>query len=96
MSELRIYVRHIRAAKLCTNGARPWFEEHNLDWNAFLRDGISADTIRQLDDGISNRALAAAEAEAATGQAAVLERRPAAELRAILRERQNLESYDGR
>jgi hypothetical protein len=65
VSELRIYVRHIRAARLCTHGARQWFTTRKLDWNRFLEDGIDAGFIRSLDDPISNRALAEAEREAA-------------------------------
>jgi hypothetical protein len=34
-----------------------------LDWNRFLEEGLSADFIRELNDPISNRALAVAEAE---------------------------------
>lgn len=63
MSELRVYVRHVRAARLCTRGARQWFATRNLDWNDFLANGLSADFLRELDDPVSNRALAVAEAE---------------------------------
>lgn len=62
--ELRIYPRHIRSARLCMRGARRWFESRQMNWNDFLTNGISADLIRELDDPISNRALAEAEKEA--------------------------------
>jgi hypothetical protein len=64
MSELRVYVHHVRAAKLCMSGARKWFAMRGLDWNRFLEEGLSADFLRELNDPISNRALAQAEAEA--------------------------------
>jgi hypothetical protein len=63
VSELRVYLRHQRAAQICVPGSRRWFESRGLDWKDYCRNGISADVLRKLDDPISNRALAAAEAE---------------------------------
>ena len=62
--ELRIYIRHLRAAKLCMGGARQWFAGHGLSWDSFVSNGIEASTIRALTDGFGNRVLALAEEEA--------------------------------
>lgn len=62
MTVERLYPGDIRAARLCMGGARRWFASRDLSWNEFLSNGISADFIRDLDDPISNRVLAAAEA----------------------------------
>jgi hypothetical protein len=58
-SELRVYTRHIRAAKVCMGGSRQFFVKHNLDWNDFLDNGIpgtaegrSNAPVREADDPI--------------------------------------------
>lgn len=62
---MRLYSRHIRAAKLCMKGARQWFGSHpEFDYRDFLANGIDADVIRKLDDPICDRVLAVADAEA--------------------------------
>lgn len=45
----------------CRRGARAWFAQHQLDWNAFRRDGIAADILLATGDP-----LAAALVNAAT------------------------------
>lgn len=60
---MRLHVHHIRAARLCTKGARQWFATRGLDWNQFLAEGLDADFVRGLNDPISNQVLAAAEQE---------------------------------
>lgn len=30
----------IRSAKLCSSGARGFFQRHNMDWNKFLAEGL--------------------------------------------------------
>jgi hypothetical protein len=99
MSELRVYVRHIRAARppLCTNAAPAWFAMRGLDWNAFLANGIPADILRTLNDPISNRALAAAEAEAEGQQVAEeMAQRSFTERRLIVRQRKTEAGSNGR
>ena len=56
-------VKHIRAAGLCSKGSRAWFLKHRLDWPAFLRDGIPAETLEEINDPMGN-----AVARAARGQ----------------------------
>lgn len=45
-----ITMRHIRASKMCSGGARTFFKAHDLDWDKFLKQGISCGEIIDLDD----------------------------------------------
>ena len=42
---MTIYMRDIRAAKMCSRGARDWFARYGLDWPAFLKSGIDSETL---------------------------------------------------
>jgi hypothetical protein len=63
-SELRVYTRHIRAAKVCMGGSRQFFVKHNLDWNHFLDNGIPVSVLQRIGDPIALRAARQAELEA--------------------------------
>jgi hypothetical protein len=63
-SELRVYSRHIRAAKICMNGSRQFFVQHNLDWNDFLANGIPVSVLEDIGDPIALRAAVEAQKEA--------------------------------
>jgi hypothetical protein len=52
----------LRASRLCFAGARPWFRRHGLDWQAFLREGLDAETLRATGDPFALRVIAVAEA----------------------------------
>lgn len=39
--EPKFYVRHIRSAAVCMNGAREYFAVRDWDWNHFLDHGRS-------------------------------------------------------
>lgn len=38
-------------------GARAWFTRHGLDWAAFVRDGLSAETLEATGDGFALRVV---------------------------------------
>lgn len=59
-----IRINHIRAANLCTRGARHWFEQKGLSWQEFLAEGLPADQVRALNDPLADRVIAAAEKDA--------------------------------
>jgi hypothetical protein len=65
-SELRVTMRHVRAAKLCSRGARAWFKHYELDYNDFLTNGILAAKLEATGDPLALRAVAAAKEEAGT------------------------------
>lgn len=58
-------MRHVRAARLCTRGARAWFKHYEFDYNDFLTNGIAADKLEATGDPLALRAVAAAKEEAA-------------------------------
>lgn len=64
----RVTREDLRAARLCAAGARGWFARHGLSWQAFLREGVAAETLRAVAGGadvVVERAIAAAEAREA-------------------------------
>lgn len=72
MSEtLIVRAEDIRAARLCFQGARPWFRRHGLDWQAFLADGLPAGVLAATGDALALRVIAEAEKRASrmTGKA---------------------------
>lgn len=72
MSEtLIVRAEDIRAARLCFQGARPWFRRHGLDWQAFLAEGLPAEVLAATGDALALRVIAEAEKRVArmTGEA---------------------------
>lgn len=62
--DVTVRMEHLRRLGYCSAGVRSFFQRNSLDYTAFLRDGIDADTLRKTGDGM---ALLAIE-EAARGQ----------------------------
>lgn len=58
-----VRMKHIRQAKLCSDGARGFWARHGLDWTDFLRNGIDGDKLLATGD-----AQAAKVVEVARGQ----------------------------
>jgi hypothetical protein len=48
---MRIYMKDVIAAGHCPKGARRWFHDHRLDFNAFLKNGIDVETFLSTNDG---------------------------------------------
>lgn len=44
---------HVRAAKMCSRGARAFFERHSLDWSKFLKEGIAAEELEATGDAMA-------------------------------------------
>ncbi|MEW6415790.1 MAG: hypothetical protein AB1482_11105 [Pseudomonadota bacterium] len=64
-----VTVNDVRAAKLCTQGAREWFSRHGLDWAGFLAAGLPDAAILATGDAMAERAVIAAHIrEAAHGK----------------------------
>lgn len=57
MSDLIVTIAHVRAAGLCVNGSRAWFERHGLNFRAFLREGLDADTLLATGDAMAQRVV---------------------------------------
>lgn len=62
-SELRVHMRHIRAARICARGARTWFPRQGLDYADFLANGIPADVLTDTGDPLALRAVEQARIE---------------------------------
>ena len=52
-----ITIDHVRAVGLCVNGTRKWFARHDLDFRAFLREGLDADTLLATGDAMAQRVV---------------------------------------
>ena len=57
MSDLIVTIAHVRAAGLCVNGSRAWFARHGLDFRAFLREGLDAETLLATGDAMAQRVV---------------------------------------
>lgn len=66
-SEIRIHMRHLRAAKICPD-AEEFFVANNLNWRDFVRNGIPVSVIQEIGDPIALRAAAEAIKEAENGR----------------------------
>jgi hypothetical protein len=64
-ADVEVFVRHVRAEKLCLRGVRFWFAEKGLDWNDFVKNGIAASKLVETGDSVVAGPVARAEAEAA-------------------------------
>lgn len=54
MSEqVLVRMEHIRAARMCSRGARAFFARHNLDWQTFLKDGLPAEVLAATGDAMA-------------------------------------------
>lgn len=62
-----VTMRHVRAAKLCSRGARTLAARHGLDWTRFVREGLPASLVEATGDAFALRVAAAARKEAARG-----------------------------
>lgn len=56
-------MRHVRAAKFCSAGARTWWKHHGLDWSDFLDNGIEPETLLQTGDALAARVVEIARNE---------------------------------
>lgn len=52
-----ITMRDVRAAKMCSRGARKFFERHNLDWSDFIKNGIDAEKLLSTGDAMAVRVV---------------------------------------
>jgi uncharacterized protein YaiI (UPF0178 family) len=63
-ADLRVYVRHLRAANMCNREPRIWFARHGFSWSDFIANGISVeDVIATGDIGLAQPAIDEARKE---------------------------------
>ena len=53
-------MRDIRAAKMCSRGARQFFDRHGLDWSDFVRNGVLIEIIEKIDDAMAQQVVGVA------------------------------------
>lgn len=58
---VKIRMRHIREARMCSKGARAFFETHGLDWNEFLKNGIDAAKLEATGDAMAIKVVRVAQ-----------------------------------
>lgn len=63
MSEIRATMKHIRQCRMCSRGARAFFERHGLDWSEFLRSGVPVEALEQTGDAMAQQVASAARTE---------------------------------
>lgn len=69
MDDLRIYSRHLRQCGFCLiPGGRDWFNQHNLDWRDFIKNGILVESIKHIDDDLARKVLDKANTEYKNGK----------------------------
>ena len=52
-----VTIDDVRAVGLCVNGSRTWVERHGLDFRAFLRKGLDAETLLATNDAMALRVV---------------------------------------
>ena len=57
---MRITMRDIRAAKMCSRGARQFFDRNGLDWGDFVRNGVLIEVIEKIDDAMAQQVVGVA------------------------------------
>jgi hypothetical protein len=60
--------RHLRELGYCNRGARAFFARHGLDWGAFLRRGLPAQTLEATGDAMALKVVTHAQQETGRGQ----------------------------
>lgn len=58
-----VTIRHMRAARVCRDARRVFFEPNGLDWREFVRHGLPSELLRSFNHPIANRVCDVAEAE---------------------------------
>lgn len=56
-----VNMRHVREARMCSKGARAFFETHGLDWQTFLKEGIDADLLTATGDTMAIKVVKVAK-----------------------------------
>lgn len=53
MENIKIKMRDVRAAKMCSRGARDFFKRNNLDWKEFLNNGVDSNDLILTKDSMA-------------------------------------------
>ena len=61
-TDVTVTIDDVRAVGLCVNGTRVWFARQDMDFRAFLREGLDADTLLATGDAMALRVVEHARA----------------------------------
>ena len=50
-------MRDVRAAKMCSRGARNFLTRHGIDWSEFIKHGIDAAVIEATGDAMAKKVV---------------------------------------
>jgi hypothetical protein len=50
-------MNHIRKAKMCSQGARSFFNRHNIDWHSFLKNGVDESILLNTGDAMAKQVV---------------------------------------
>lgn len=56
-SMVMVTMADVRRARMCSRGARAFFDRHALDWDAFLSDGIGSDQLEATGDAMAMKVV---------------------------------------
>lgn len=56
-----ITMKDVRAAGMCSYGARKFCQKYNIDWQEFLKNGIDANELLKTKDGMAEQVVKVAE-----------------------------------
>jgi hypothetical protein len=48
-----VNMQHVRAARLCSAGARVWLAHHGIELSRFLREGVPAEELEATGDAFA-------------------------------------------
>ena len=54
MAEIIVTMKHVRAANMCSRGARQWFASRGLDYNDFLKNGLPISRVDAIGDALAD------------------------------------------
>jgi hypothetical protein len=50
-------MRDLRAAKVCSKGARVFCQRQNIDWSLFLKNGVESEVLEKTGDAMAIRVV---------------------------------------
>lgn len=54
---MKVHMDDIRAARICSGGARTFFKDHGWDWGDFLSNGIDEELLLETGDIFAKKAV---------------------------------------
>lgn len=66
--EIMVRMDDVRAAHMCSRGARTFCERYGINWSAFLKEGVSSTRLEEIGDYMGLQALEMAKKRIAAQQ----------------------------